>query len=187
MTANEKSEKVSDDGIKLHIGGWETHPEWKILDALPGPNVDYVGNCNDLSFLPDNSCAEIYASHVLEHLAYNGEIQQTLQGFFRVLKPGGRLRVGVPDLETLCHLFVKPDLAIKDRFHIMRIIFGGRKNEFDVHYTGFNFDIMGGMLYEAGFRDIYRVNVFDLFRDTTALLFHDTLISLNVQALKPKE
>jgi predicted SAM-dependent methyltransferase len=45
------------DGIKLHIGGQEKREGWAILDALPGPYVDYVGNCNDLSFLADNSCS----------------------------------------------------------------------------------------------------------------------------------
>ena len=44
-----------ESGIKLHIGGWEKREGWKILDALPGPLVDYVGNCNDLSFLDDES------------------------------------------------------------------------------------------------------------------------------------
>ena len=59
------------DGIKLHIVGREKREGWLILDALPGPAVDYVGNCTDLSFLPDSSCSEVYASHVLEHLGYD--------------------------------------------------------------------------------------------------------------------
>src|SRR3954468_16802710 len=96
------------DGIKLHIGGQEKREGWSIVDALPGPIVDYVGNCNDLSFLADESCSEVYASHVLEHLAYNGELQKTLKGIHRVLKPGGRLRASVPDLELLCQLFLNP-------------------------------------------------------------------------------
>ena len=123
------------DGIKLHIGGQEKLEGWSILDALPGPFVDYVGNCNDLSFLPDNSCSEVYASHVLEHLGYNGELQNTLKGIHRVLKPGGRLRASVPDLDILCRIFVHPSLDEAGRFHIMRMMFGGRTTEFDVHYA----------------------------------------------------
>ena len=92
------------DGIKLHIGGLEKREGWAILDALPGPIVDHVGNCNDLSFLANESCCEVYASHVLEHLGYNGELPKTLEGIHRVLKPGGRLRASVPDLETLCRM-----------------------------------------------------------------------------------
>jgi predicted SAM-dependent methyltransferase len=99
-SAAASSRAPSVDGIKLHIGGWEKHPGWFILDALPGPFVDYVGNCRGLSFLSDNGCSEVYASHVLEHLGYNGEFQKALKEIYRVLKPGGRLRASVPDLET---------------------------------------------------------------------------------------
>jgi predicted SAM-dependent methyltransferase len=109
-------------GIKLNVGGLEKRDGWVILDALPGPAVDYVGNCNDLSFLADESCSEVYASHVLEHLGYDGEIQKTLKGIHRVLKPGGRLRASVPDLETLCRLFLRPSLDLPGQFHVMRMM-----------------------------------------------------------------
>jgi predicted SAM-dependent methyltransferase len=172
------------DGIKLHIGGQEKRAGWAILDALPGPIVDYVGNCNDLSFLADASCSEIYASHVLEHLGYNGEIQKTLKGIHRVLKPGGRLRASVPDLETLCRLFLHPALDGAGRFHVMRMMFGGRSTDYDVHYVGLNFEFLGEFLHEAGFRDIRRVPEFGLFNDTSTLRFGDVPISLNVEARK---
>ena len=172
------------DGIKLHVGGQEKREGWFILDALPSPIVDHVGNCNDLSFLSDNSCAEIYASHVLEHLGYNGELQQTLSEFHRVLKPGGRLRVAVPDLELLCKLFVHPNLDFPGRFYIMRAMFGGRLDEYDVHHTGFSFEILGNFLNDAGFRNIRRVQEFGLFDDTSKQRFSGVLISLNVEAFK---
>jgi predicted SAM-dependent methyltransferase len=172
------------DGIKLHIGGQEKREGWAILDALPGPDVDYVGNCNDLSFLDDNSCSEVYASHVLEHLGYNGELQNTLKGIHRVLKPGGRLRASVPDLDVLCRIFVHPSLDEAGRFHIMRMMFGGRTTEFDVHYAGLNFEILGRFLHEAGFRDIRRLAAFGLFEDASIIKFGDTPISLNIVARK---
>jgi predicted SAM-dependent methyltransferase len=172
------------DGIKLHIGGQEKREGWMILDALPGPIVDYVGNCNDLSFLGDESCSEVYAAHVLEHLGYNGELQKTLKGIHRVLKPGSRLRASVPDLETLCRLFLHPSLDGPGRFHVMRMMFGGRTTDYDVHYVGLNFEFFGGFLHEVGFRDIRRVPAFGLFNDASTLLFGDVPISLNVEARK---
>jgi predicted SAM-dependent methyltransferase len=171
-------------GLKLHIGGREKREGWVILDALPGPIVDYVGNCNDLSFLEDESCSEVYASHVLEHLGYSGDLQKALAGIYRVLKSGGRLRASVPDLETLCRLFLHPSLDVKARFHIMRMMFGGRTTDYDVHYVGLNFEFLEDFLQEAGFRGIQRVSQFDLFNDTSTLLFGDVPISLNVEAWK---
>jgi predicted SAM-dependent methyltransferase len=172
------------DGLKLHIGGQEKREGWAILDALPGPIVDYVGNCNDLSFLAGSSCSEVYASHVLEHLGYNGELQKTLKDIHRVLKPGGRLRASVPDLETLCKLFLHPSLDGPGRFHIMRMMFGGRTTNYDVHYVGLTFEFLGTFLQEAGFHDIRRVQEFGLFQDTSTLRFGGVPISLNVEARK---
>jgi predicted SAM-dependent methyltransferase len=178
------SQAPPSEGIKLHIGGQEKREGWSILDALPGPIVDYVGNCNDLSFLADESCSEVYASHVLEHLAYNGELQKTLKGIHRVLKSGGRLRVSVPDLELLCQLFLNPSIDTAGRIHVMRMMFGGRTTDYDVHYVGLSFEFLGTFLYEAGFRDIRRVWDFGLFKDTSTFVFHNVQISLNVEARK---
>jgi predicted SAM-dependent methyltransferase len=173
------------DGIKLHIGGWEQREGWKILDAIPGPVVDYVGNCTDLTFLNDESCSEVYASHVFEHLAYNGELLDTLKGIYRILKPGGRLRASVPDLEILCRMYTRPNIRPEERFQIMRMMFGGRMTPYDVHYTGFDTLLLGGFLFEAGFREIQRVEKFDMFKDGSEFRFGDTPISINMSARKP--
>jgi predicted SAM-dependent methyltransferase len=173
------------DGIKLHIGGWEQRDGWKILDAIPGPIVDYVGNCTDLTFLGDESCSEVYASHVFEHLGYNGELQSTFKGIYRVLKPGGRLRASVPDLETLCKIYLHPNITPQGRFHIMRMMFGGRMTPYDIHYTGLDTHMLGTLLHEAGFREIERVEKLGVFKDTSELRFSETLISLNMIARKP--
>jgi predicted SAM-dependent methyltransferase len=172
------------EGTKLHIGGWEKRDGWMILDAVPGPVVDHVGNCNDLSFLGDASCSEVYASHVLEHLAYDGELQNTLASIYRILKPGGRFCASVPDLEILCRWFLHPQLDFAARWHVMRMMFGGRTSNYDVHYIGLNAEFLGRFLEEAGFRDIRRVQDFGLFKDTSTLTFGDVPISLNIEAWK---
>jgi predicted SAM-dependent methyltransferase len=172
------------DGIRLHIGGREPHADWKILDVLPGPHVDFIGNCSDLSFLPDESCAEVYASHVLEHLGYDRDLPKALVAIHRILKQGGRLRVAVPDLEMLCRLFLHPALDGEGRFQVMRMMFGGRTTEHDVHHVGLNFEFLQSFLQEVGFRDIQRVSEFGLFDDASTLKFGDVPISLNVEAVK---
>jgi len=172
-------------GIRLHIGGEEVRPGWRIFNVRPGPDVDYVGHCTDLSALEDRSCREVYASHVFEHLGYNGELQQALKEINRVLEPGGALRISVPDLEVLCRLLLHPTLSGKQRFHVMRMMFGGRTNPYDVHYVGLTFEFMGEFLHEASFCNVRRVTEFGIFNDASSLQFSGQLISLNVEAEKP--
>ena len=177
-------EDVPEQGIKLHIGGREKRAGWKIFDALPGPDVDFVGRLTDLAGVPDESCAEVYASHVFEHLGYDHEIPVALTHVHRVLKSGGRFCISVPDLLILCRLFVHPALDSDARWSIMRLMFGGRTSEHDVHQAGLTFDFLHTFLQEAGFRDIRRVAEFGLFDDTSTLCFGGVPISLNVEARK---
>jgi predicted SAM-dependent methyltransferase len=172
--------------IKLHIGGKEPHPEWKILDVEPRPEVDYVGNASNLSQFEDNSIAAIYASHVLEHFHYaiDNELINTLKEWYRVLKPGGQLLISVPDLRKLCWMYLHPEFTVIDRMNLMGIIFGGQKNIYDVHKVGFDLEILVFCLEEVGFTEYVQVSEFNLFNDTSTSLILDTPISLNVIATK---
>jgi predicted SAM-dependent methyltransferase len=66
----------------------------------------------------------------------------------------------------------------------MRMMFGDRMTEYDVHLVGLNFELFGGLLNEAGFCEIRRVPEFGLFQDTSTLKFGDVPISLNMEARK---
>jgi predicted SAM-dependent methyltransferase len=170
--------------MKLHIGSRTRANGWTNLDISPGPHVDFVGNCRDLPQFADNSIEAIYASHVPEHLAYHQELPAALREWFRVLIPDGRLMISVPDMETLCHLFITPNISEQDQFHVMRMMFGGQTNAHDFHYVGLNWRFLKGYLAGAGFKEINRVESFGIFNDTSALKFRGVLISLNVTARK---
>jgi predicted SAM-dependent methyltransferase len=171
---------------KLHIGGKQRAEGWEILDALPGPHVDHVGNARDLSRFPDSHFEAVYASHVLEHFDYQGELLQTLREWGRVLKPEGSLYVSVPDLTILCELFLNSQqLNGKDRFMVMRMMFGGHINEYDYHLVGLNVEFLASYLSQAGFVNARRVRSFQLFSDTSEMVFKTVPISLNVIAQKP--
>ncbi len=49
--------------------------------------------------LPDQSCAGVYCSHVLEHLALE-DFRVALRNTYRLLRTGGVFRCVVPDLEA---------------------------------------------------------------------------------------
>jgi predicted SAM-dependent methyltransferase len=169
---------------RLHVGGQQVKPGWTILNALPGPGVDIVGDARDLSTLGDASYDAIYASHVLEHVSYNEELATVLKGFARVLRPGGKLFVSVPDLEALCRLFISPELPINEKFHVMRMMFGGQLDRFDFHYVGFNAALLANVLTQYGFTPVYRVPGFGFFEDTSSLVFRGVPVSLNVVATR---
>jgi predicted SAM-dependent methyltransferase len=169
---------------RLHIGGTEKRAGWEILNAQPGPHVDHVGDCVDLSRFADESFDEVYASHVYEHLGYQEDLPKALAEVHRVLKPGGTFRISVPDLEILCRLFLHPDLTLPQRYHVMRMMFGGQIDAFDFHKVGLNWTILCALLGNARFRSAQRVESFGLFQDCSVLRFEGQPISLNVEATK---
>lgn len=175
---------LADEPLRLHIGGEEAKPGWKILNIQAAPVVDYVGDCTDLSRFDTESVEEIYASHVLEHLGYAEKLPRALSEFHRVLKKGARARISVPDMDVLCRLFLEAQPRTSDRILIMRTLFGGQVDPYDFHYVGLSFDILSGLLSDAGFSHTERVSEFGLFQDTSSQRSFGTLISLNVVAYK---
>jgi predicted SAM-dependent methyltransferase len=180
-TRHEKDER---DALRLHIGGKQAMRGWKILNVQPGPGVDYVGDCRDLDRFADGSVDEIYASHVIEHLDYREGLPQALAEFHRVLKKGGNARIGVPDFEVLCRMFVSPDSSREQRFEAMRIAFGGQLDEHDFHCVGLSFEFLRDYLLEAGFAKVERTGSFGLLLDDSAFRLCGVPISLNVIAYK---
>ena len=171
--------------VKLHLGGRIRMPGWTSFDIAPGPGVDVVGDCRDLSHFADETADLVYASHILEHLSYGTEIVPALKEWRRVLLPGGTLKVSVPDFETLCRLFVRPDLNRDERNGVMRMVFGGQVDAHDYHRAGLDFEILSAALEMAGFTGIKRVARLGEFDDTSNLSFKGVPISLNVTAWKP--
>ena len=173
---------------KLHIGGEIAAPGWEIMNTLPGPYVDHLGNANDLSRFSDCSFNDIYASHVLEHFDYKYELLSTLREWNRVLKPFGRLYVSVPDIVILARLLLAKDrLDANERFFVMGMMFGGHIDAHDYHFAGLNEEFLQEYLRVAGFKSIRKVERFDIFQDDSSLTFKDELISINLVAKKTCE
>lgn len=170
---------------RLHIGGIEQKEGWEILNTVDKKIVDHLRQADDLSVFDDNTFVEIYASHVLEHMDYNGELQKAITEWYRTLTPGGKIYISVPDLEILAELFLNKDLSINERFHVVRMIFGGHIDKYDYHHVGLYMEILTEFLGTAGFINIQRVRDFGLFNDSSTIKFTGTPISLNIIASKP--
>lgn len=55
--------------------------------------------------VPDGSCEGVYASHVVEHLSL-ADARTALRNSLKLLRPGGRFRVIVPDLRALTRSYL---------------------------------------------------------------------------------
>lgn len=183
---NENADHTSTDAepLRLHIGGHAPKAGWKILNVQAGPHVDYVGSCTDLDQFGDGTVADVYASHVLEHLNYVEELPHTLKEINRILAPEGKLYISVPNLECLMQLATRRDLTLSDRFMVMRMMFGGQVDDHDYHKVGLTWEFLCYFLSHAGFPYATRIPEHNLFPDTSSMRFVGELISLNVIAHK---
>ena len=90
----------------LNFGcGGTFHPDWTNLDTSPvSPEV--IAHDLRLRFpFADGTFDAVYGSHVLEHLE-PAAAERLLQDCFRILRPGGIIRIAVPDLEAIVRLYV---------------------------------------------------------------------------------
>ncbi len=90
----------------LNIGcGSRFLENWVNLDKYPtNPRVQKCDVQHGIPF-PDNTFDVVYHSHLLEHLSKEDALSFTNE-CFRVLRSGGVLRVVVPDLERISHLYL---------------------------------------------------------------------------------
>jgi len=109
--------------IRLNIGaGDSTIPGFIPIDAKFGHDatrLDYATGSVD----------EIYASHVLEHI-HHSEMLTTLAEWVRVLKPGGRIRIGVPNFDQIINDYKGGLLSAEQVSHWM---YGYRNDDLDRH------------------------------------------------------
>ena len=116
---------------------------------------------NDLLPFEDESIEEINSHHMLEHLEINS-VPKIIDECYRVLKPGGKFHVVIPDMETACKDYLG---GRKDQARMM--IFGGNTdNPFDIHRCGFDTEELTGFLKSSGFKilsteypDWYGINI----------------------------
>jgi predicted SAM-dependent methyltransferase len=86
--------------LRLHLGSSANRlPGWVNVDLLrPGRRLDLYWDLRRGLPFPSGSVDAIFAEHLFEHLTYDqGTV--LMRECARVLRPGGVLRIGVPDLD----------------------------------------------------------------------------------------
>lgn len=172
---NQQLERIRNAGLlqdlKLHVGsGTGRLQGWVNIDLYP---ADLSINVNRPLPFADSSARLVFASHILEHLYYPGAALRFLAECRRVLAPGGRLRLVVPDIEKYIKAYAEQDDAF---FAARRRTWQGlpegrtRLEEFlsyagagpepaaflESHKYGYDFDTLSKALRLAGFVRVER-------------------------------
>jgi predicted SAM-dependent methyltransferase len=97
----------------LNLGcGGQVHPEWVSVDLYSNDERIIAHDLRQALPFADQTFDAVYHSHVLEHLPKN-DAPRFMRECFRVLRPGGFVRVVVPDLEAIARLYLQNlDLAM---------------------------------------------------------------------------
>ena len=118
--------------VRLHIGcGKRYIPGFLHVDILPAQHIDVVADVRNLDFAESGSVDLVYACHLLEHFG-RMEYRAVLTEWLRVLKPGGILRLSVPDFAACAALYYEQGL-VDGLSGLMGLISGGQRDEFDYH------------------------------------------------------
>lgn len=176
--------------MKLHLGCAEKHIEGFInIDVRHLPGVDVVDDIKTLDKFEKETIDLIYVSHVLEHIGRR-EYMDVLRRWYSLLKPGGVLRIAVPDFEKVVEHYKKHgDLLVLRGF-----LYGGQTYPENYHYCGWDFKALSDDLEKIGFNSISRYD----WRQTEHAHIDDfsqcylphmdkengMLMSLNVEAIK---
>lgn len=182
--------------MKLHLGCWHRDfPGFINVDLCDLPHIHYKSYIHELPFIEDASVDYVYCSHALEY--YDLESAKlALKEWLRVLKPGGMLRLAVPNFEALLEVYQKT----RDIKRILGPMFGRMQvsgvgeDKFIYHKIVYDFKLLSEVLTESGFVDIklydWRTTEHSNFDDHSQAYFphmdkeHGLLISLNVECKK---
>jgi predicted SAM-dependent methyltransferase len=102
-------------GIRLHLGsGGERKAGWVNIDLVGDP-VDVAWNLASPLPFESASIDTVFHEHLLEHLPLRAGAA-LMQECYRVLKPGGILRVGVPDAGKLIRSYAGDRAYLEERY-----------------------------------------------------------------------
>jgi predicted SAM-dependent methyltransferase len=178
--------------IKLHLGcGPSFKKGWVNTDISQNSSgsVDGILDLRRPFPFSNESCLEVYSSHVFEHLPYPKVAMHILQESQRVLVAGGVFRVVVPVLDPFLDQTKKmewdhytdwvlslkhPEVVFGTQAEVVNFLFrqGGQ------HHFIYDFETIQKLLLKAGFQQVVK-SEYDSEKDPT-----ENMLSLHVEAYK---
>jgi predicted SAM-dependent methyltransferase len=104
------------DPVKLHIGSGDKRLEgWVNIDLQALPGVDVVADVTrGLDF---QNVEAVFAEHFLEHLRVDDGLRFLAESF-RVLKPGGAIRLSTPNLDWVWVTHYRLEAAVDEKIEM---------------------------------------------------------------------
>lgn len=179
--------------IKINMGcGWRNFgPDWVHIDSGDYEHLDHK-SVTDLSQFKDSTVDLIYASHVIEYFD-KIQVVPLLMEWHRILKPGGKLRLAVPNFAVIAKLYSSNAFSIDD---FIGPLYGRMQMgpQWIYHKCTYDFRSLEQLLISCQFEDCELYN----WRETEHSMFDDhsqaylphmnkdsgILISLNVECTK---
>lgn len=165
------------DVRRLNWGcGTQPEPGWLNSDIKEGPGIDISGDIRDGLPLEESSIDYVVSIHALPEIPYP-DLEPTLRELRRVIKPGGVLRLALPDLERAVRAYLAGDagyfLVPDDDVRSL-----GGKLVVQLTWYGysrsmFTFDFTEELLYGAGFQRVERCS----YRQTASP--HQAIVELD--------
>jgi predicted SAM-dependent methyltransferase len=135
----------------LEICGGRTplSPDNLNVDIVDHPTVDVIADISRKLPFDDKEIDKIISIATLEHFGPL-QLKAVLREFYRILREGGRLEIGVPSLEKIFKYYQHNGC---DDFAV-RFLHGAQKDQYDVHLFVVDYKRFKKELEEVGFKDI---------------------------------
>jgi len=139
--------------MKVHVGCGKRNfgDDWHHID---GTSYQHVKS-NDIKNIPfkENTVDLIYASHVFEYFD-RGEASDVLQIWKKCLKPGGIIRLAVPNFEKYVKLYIEKTLYLDDFLGPLYGKWQMNEKTTIYHKTTYDFNSLHKLLDKNGFKNI---------------------------------
>ena len=126
-----------------------------VVESRAGMKPDVICDLHDLAPFADASAEEVLAVHVVEHF-WRWEIRDVLREWVRVLKPGGRMVIECPNLQSACETFLQDPAQFaredKEGQRTMWVFYGDPKwkDPLMVHRWGYTPASLAALLADVG-------------------------------------
>jgi SAM-dependent methyltransferase len=146
---------------KLQLGAsFKGFPGWFNTDLFPERWPVVRMDATRPFPLPDAAFQFIFSEHMIEHVPLD-HARRMLRECFRVLRPGGWIRIATPDLARIVQLYAEPNLPAHQRYFARSVASFGLARDLPPQATTVN-----SLFYLHGHRFIFdEASLIILFRE----------------------